>query len=68
MIHISDNGMTDTLTKAGPPVTVTVLNVFGVALPEIVQIITIVYLCVLIIDKCYSWYSKDKRKKEEEDE
>lgn len=54
--------ITELVTKAGPPLTVTSLNLFGVALPDIVQIVTIVYLIVLVAEKLYTIYKKHKGK------
>jgi hypothetical protein len=56
---------TELLTKAGPPVTVSSLTFFGVALPDIVQIATAVYVVLLGIDKLYLMflrYREDRNK------
>jgi hypothetical protein len=55
--------ISELLTKAAPPVTVTSLNLYGVTLPDIVQIVTLVYLVVLVADKLYAMYQKYKEDK-----
>ena len=52
----------DTLTKASPPVAVTSLTLFGIDLPVLVQVATLIYVVVLIIDKLYRLYKIHKEK------
>lgn len=62
-LHQSDS-ITEMATKAGLPVTVTGLNICGVAIPDIVQILTGIYVTVMAIDKLYSLYMRYKHRNE----
>lgn len=56
--------ITDMATKASLPVTVSGMNLFGVPLPDIVQIATIVYVILLGINQAYTLYKRIKDKDE----
>jgi len=59
--------MKEDLIKASPPVAVTGMEVFGVPLPELVQIATLVYLVVLVFDKLPQvWENWSKRGKSDD--
>lgn len=48
-------------TKAAPPAVVAGLNWYGITLPELVQLVTLVWLLVLIVDKVWSLYREWKK-------
>lgn len=54
MLFNQHESITDVATKAGPPVAVSGLSFLGVSLPELVQIVTLVYVVILIGDKVFS--------------
>jgi len=56
------NTFTEEAAKVAPPAVVTGLNIFGVALPDIIQILTLVYLFIVIADKGWSLYKRFKDK------
>lgn len=45
--------VSDVITKAGPPVAVSGLTLFGFTLPDLVQIATGIYVTLMAIDKMY---------------
>lgn len=47
------DSITEMATKAGVPVTVSGLTAFGVSLPEIVQVLTGLYVFLMAVDKLY---------------
>lgn len=48
-------------TKATPPIAVTLTNMFAdVTVPEIVNILTLLYLLLLVGHKAWSWYREWK--------
>lgn len=56
----------DIVAKVMPPVAVSGLTLFGVSIPELVQLVTLIYVSVMIIDKVYiiALRHLDTRKKE----
>ena len=56
----------DIAAKVMPPVAVSGLTLFGVSIPELVQLVTLIYVSVMIIDKIYiiALRHLDTRKKE----
>lgn len=52
--------ITDVAKNLSLPATTLGLNVYGVSLPDIVQILTGVYLVFLVIDKVYTLHLKHK--------
>ena len=46
----------DMSIKATPPLAVTGLSIYGVALPDVVSVLTIAYLAVHIGYILYKWY------------
>jgi len=53
--------ITEDIAKASPVATVTGMSIYGVALPDIVHILTILYIGILIIDKGWALYKRWKR-------
>jgi hypothetical protein len=45
--------VSDVITKAGPPVAVSGLTLFGFTLPDLVQIATGIYVTLMALDKMY---------------
>lgn len=54
--------------KAAPPVTVSGMEFGGMDVPEIIQILTAVYVVVMILDKCFQLYLRYKNRKNESEE
>jgi len=52
--------------KAGPPVAVSGLTFLGVGLPELVQIVTLVYVCLMVVEKVYTMITKYIRHRKHE--
>jgi len=52
---------------AAPPVVVTGLNLAGITLPELVQLVTLIWLLLLIVDKLWSFYREWKKVKVEDE-
>jgi|VirMetMinimDraft_7_1064189.scaffolds.fasta_scaffold96476_1 hypothetical protein len=59
---------TDIISKAAPPIAVSGLTMFGFSIPELVQLITLVYVSVMLIDKVYTMYSRYRDKSNESSE
>lgn len=54
--HNDETGIT-LATKASPPIAVSLTNMFSdVTVPEIVNVITLIYLLVLLAHKAWSWH------------
>lgn len=64
--HQQDN-ISDMATKAALPVTVSGMSVFGVPVPDLVQIITLIYVIIMAVDKGYSFYLRFKNRNEPEE-
>jgi hypothetical protein len=66
MISDHSESVTELVTKAAPPIAISGLSFFGVGLPELVQLVTLVYVLVMIVDKIYSIVLRhyDKRKED----
>ncbi len=54
MLSHQPESITDIAAKAGPPVAVSGLSFIGVSLPDLVQIITLIYVALMIVDKTIS--------------
>lgn len=54
--------LSDAAQKLSLPVTTVGLNLFGISLPDIVQILTGLYLLFLVTDKVYTLYLKYKHR------
>lgn len=52
--------VTDMVSKAGPALAVSGLTLFGISLPDLVQILTVVYLLFMLADKAYVLYLRRK--------
>lgn len=52
------NNLSDNLAKASLPGTVVGVESLGYSLPDIVQLITLVWLGVIIVDKLWDMYRK----------
>ena len=64
MIQDHSESIGGLITKAAPPVAVSGLTFMGVSLPELVQLVTLVYVCLMVIEKIYTLtakYIKHKR-------
>jgi hypothetical protein len=48
-------------TKAAPPAVVAGLNWYGITLPELVQLVTLIWLLILIVDKVWSLYRNGRK-------
>lgn len=46
----------DIISKAAPPLAVSGLTMFGIGIPELVQLITLIYVSVMLVDKLYVMY------------
>lgn len=58
--------ITDVVTKATLPVTVTGLNFFGISLPDWVQIFTAIYVFALGVDKIYLMFLRYRESRNKE--
>lgn len=64
-MNIQTETVSDVITKAGPPVAVSGLTLFGFSLPDLVQIATGIYVTLLALDKIYIMflrYREDRNK------
>lgn len=62
--------MSSGLSKAAPVgvgVTVSGLTIFGVSLPDIVPLLTCIYLVVMILHTGWRWWAEWKARKREEE-
>lgn len=62
--------VTTELAKASPAVSVGALTIFGVSLPDVVQIAALVYTLGLIAQQCYRlrrWWIERKARQDESD-
>lgn len=64
LLHQQDN-ISDMAAKATLPVTVSGMTLWGVPIPEIVQILTAVYVAVLVADKIFGIYLRYKYRNDE---
>ena len=59
---------TELITKVMPPVAVSGLTLFGFSLPDLVQLVTFIYVGVLLLDKLYNISIRYFNKKNEPSE
>lgn len=60
--------VTDMVTKAGPALAVSGLTFFGISLPDLVQLLTGIYVLLMACDKAYMIYLRYKKDKQGVDE
>lgn len=60
-LHQSES-ISDAAQKLSLPVATVGLNLFGISLPDIVQILTGLYLLFLVTDKAYTLFLKYKHR------
>lgn len=58
MLHRYSDSIVDTAVKVAPPITVSAAPLFQIGIPEVVQILTGIYLIVIIGDKVYSLWKR----------
>jgi hypothetical protein len=66
MISDHSESATELLSKVAPPVAISSLSFFGVSLPELVQLVTFIYVLVMIVDKIYVIALRHYDKKKED--
>lgn len=60
MIDHNTETITDMVSKAALPVGVSGLTLFGVSLPDLVQMLTCIYVVFMTLDKCYVMFLRYK--------
>lgn len=63
MINKMHESATEVMAKMAPPVTVSGMTLFGIPIPEVVQILTAIYVFFMAVDKVFVLYLRYKNRK-----